>query len=236
MIGRGDHFPVFKVTETPATEPSARTPKAKGLNGAESFEKIFNRSSEVLNAIRSNPASKPQPSNFVVTIQDYFKTALPVRASAYAARKNLSPEPAEVKGNSFRPAAEMDPKIADAIQEMSAKYNVPAALVESVMGAESNFNPKAQSKAGAQGLMQLMPGTAKEMGVQNSFDVRENVEGGVRYLRKMMDLFGQDERLALAAYNAGPGAVKKYGGVPPYKETRNYVDKILTDYAAKKTV
>lgn len=114
----------------------------------------------------------------------------------------------------------------DIIAEMSAKYEVPEALIRSVIRAESSFNPNAVSSAGAQGLMQLMPETAKSLGVTDAFDPRQNIEGGTKYLRKNLDRFG-DIKLAVAAYNAGPGAVEKYGGVPPYEETQNYVKKVL---------
>ena len=93
--------------------------------------------------------------------------------------------------------------------------------------AESNFNSQAVSTAGAQGLMQLMPATAEELGVKNPFDIDQNVDGGTRYLRKMLDKFGGDIKMALAAYNAGPGTVERYQGNVPYRETKRYVNRVL---------
>lgn len=112
------------------------------------------------------------------------------------------------------------------IEHYADKYNLNASLVQAVIKAESNFDPYAVSKAGAQGLMQLMPGTAAEMSIKDVFDPGQNIAGGTQYLFKLLKLFGNDLDLALAAYNAGPGTVKKYGGIPPYKETQSYVTKV----------
>jgi soluble lytic murein transglycosylase-like protein len=105
-------------------------------------------------------------------------------------------------------------------------YSVDPALVRSIVEAESGFDPRATSPAGARGLMQLMPETARSLGVSDAYDPAQNLRGGVRYLRGLLDRFG-DVRLAIAAYNAGPAAVERFGGVPPYSETRAYVQRVL---------
>ena len=120
------------------------------------------------------------------------------------------------------------PNALDAIFESFAlKYGLQPNLLKSVAKIESNYNPQAISAAGAQGVMQLMPRTAAGLGVKNTLNAVENIEGGAKYLRQLLDHFDNNIQLALAAYNAGPGAVSKYGGIPPYKETQNYVKKVL---------
>lgn len=121
-------------------------------------------------------------------------------------------------------------EISDIISKISAKHGVNEKLVRALIRQESGFNPNAVSKVGAAGLMQLMPKTAAGLGVKDVKDPVQNVDGGVRYLKSMMKKYNGNIILALAAYNAGPGAVDKYGGVPPYKETQNYVKNILANY------
>lgn len=116
------------------------------------------------------------------------------------------------------------------IDKYATQNNLDPDFVKAVVKQESGFNPNAKSHCGAMGLMQLMPSTAQGLGVKNAFDAEQNIYGGTKYLKGLMDRFGNNKELALAAYNAGPNAVKKYNGVPPYKETQNYVKNVMASY------
>jgi soluble lytic murein transglycosylase-like protein len=118
------------------------------------------------------------------------------------------------------------------INAAASANGIDPALLKGLVSQESGFNPNARSGAGAVGLTQLMPGTAAALGVTNPLDPAQSLQGGAKYLREQLDRFGGDEKLALAAYNAGPGAVQKYGGVPPYAETQNYVTSVMSKAAA----
>ncbi len=144
------------------------------------------------------------------------------------------------KDTTPRPAAAPSPStfraqnIADVVGPASQKHLIDPALITSVIREESGFNPRAVSPKGAQGLMQLMPGTAAKLGVQNAFEPSANVEGGTRYLHELLEYYHWDLAKALAAYNAGPQRVAQYGGVPPYRETHAYVARIIRDFNRQK--
>jgi len=141
-----------------------------------------------------------------------------------SAQTSPSTAPASGAGTSTAFGAEID--------AAAASNGIDPALLKGLVSQESGFDPNARSGAGALGLTQLMPGTAAGLGVTNPLDPAQSLQGGAKYLRQQLDRFGGDEKLALAAYNAGPGAVQKYGGVPPYRETQNYVNSVLSKAAA----
>jgi soluble lytic murein transglycosylase-like protein len=146
-------------------------------------------------------------------------------AGALAAAQT-SPSAAPVSGTGDSSAFDAQ------INAAAASNEIDPALLKGLVSQESGFNPSARSGAGAVGLTQLMPGTASALGVTNPLDPAQSLQGGAKYLREQLDRFGGDETLALAAYNAGPGAVQKYGGVPPYAETQNYVTSVMGKAAA----
>lgn len=116
------------------------------------------------------------------------------------------------------------------IKNSSEKYGVDESLIHAVINAESGYTPDARSSAGAQGMMQLMPATAKGLGVENPHDPEQNIDGGTKYLRHMLDKYNGNIEIALAAYNAGPGNIEDYQGIPPFEETTNYIQNVIEDY------
>jgi soluble lytic murein transglycosylase-like protein len=181
---------------------------------------------------RSRYRRLPQPAD--AQLKNAVSNRFPARAALDVPQrpehKIKDKEPFETPFNKTRPqpvALSDQQIIKQNVQRAAAKYNLPPELITAVIRAESNFKVSAVSSAGAQGLMQLMPATAKELGVKNPFDIEQNIDGGTKYLRKMLDRFGGSVRKALAAYNAGPGTVTKYNGRVPYPETRQYVKRVL---------
>ena len=181
---------------------------------------------------KSSPAktiadSEPEATAHLKTVETAFEAAGIKPESEPAPKPVISSLPNEPSSQTrLAPISEND-ILERSIHKAAQKYNLPPALIKAVIKAESNFDANAVSSAGAQGLMQLMPATAEELGVKNSFDIEQNIDGGSHYLRKMLDQFGGNTKLALAAYNAGPGTVEKFKGNVPYTETRNYVKRVI---------
>lgn len=159
------------------------------------------------------PEQTPEAGSFAAMLQSQMASGSPSDGAAPNA-------PAMV------PPAQIDALVSENAQSQE----VDPALIKAIIANESGFNANATSNVGAQGLMQLMPGTAAGLGVTDAYDPAQNVAGGTKYIKGLLDRFNGDVRLAVAAYNAGPGAVEKYGGVPPYAETQNYVQNVLASY------
>ena len=173
---------------------------------------------------------KNRVNNDPNSFENILKTSNPVNIVKNPSVSSLNTTIQELGSTNSVTATSSKSQILDMITKISEKHGVDDKLVKALIRQESGFNPKATSKSGAMGLMQLMPATAKGLGVQDAYNPVQNVEGGVKYLKSMLNRYNGNIILALAAYNAGPGAVDKYSGVPPYAETQNYVKNILANY------
>lgn len=205
---------VNNLTNEPKNPLDALYPNNTQTNSP-SFEKVLQATTKSnFGTLLLNPQLKQVNANIInQTPQTSLNTALQEIISAQANTTTASKS-----------------QILNVVNQVAEKHGVDEKLVQALIKQESGFNPNAKSKAGAMGLMQLMPSTAKNLGVQDPYNVVQNVEGGVKYLKSMLNKYNGNVILALAAYNAGPGAVDKYDGVPPYKETQNYVRNILANY------
>lgn len=192
--------------------------KVAGQNSApqaieEDFKKILDTKAESFETIEKKVESKP-------VIQNIGEKAEEV--------EQLTKESVELKSKIDLKAQSAN--VDELIETFGEKYGIDSDFIKAIIKQESGFNPKATSKKGAMGLMQLMPKTAESLGVLDAYNPSQNIEGGVKYLKSLLDKYGDNKEMALAAYNAGPGAVKKYGGIPPYKETQNYINSIMGTY------
>ncbi len=211
---------------------------SQSLNLALARVNYIERSFAQLEGVALNPNSQ------VNTIESDFKKILDKKIEeTNTIEKVQTPEEkkevsAEIKAESKEPLelkSKIDLKaqsvnVDELIETFSEKYGVDSDFIKAIIKQESGFNAKATSKKGAMGLMQLMPKTAESLGVIDAYNPSQNIEGGVKYLKGLLEKFDNNQELALAAYNAGPNAVKKYGGIPPYKETQNYVKAIMGTY------
>jgi soluble lytic murein transglycosylase-like protein len=192
-----------------------------------SVEAVIARVNELQLMIGGSAATAPSPASTAFASQLASATSAP--AATTGATATASATPMAATGASELPA---DVPYGAEITAAAKKHGLDPALLAGLVKQESGFNPNAGSPAGARGLTQLMPGTAAGLGVTNVLDPVQSLEGGAKYLRQQLDAFGGDVTRALAAYNAGPGAVQRYGGVPPYAETQNYVRAVQANAAA----
>lgn len=197
---------------------------------ASALERIQQLEAMLSAAQAGNPDPSAAPAGFSQQLADASVSASSPAGVAGSVGAIQAPAGGGLAGDAAgATAAASGTQYQQMIGAAAAKYGLDPALLSGLIKQESGFDPNARSAAGAEGLTQLMPGTAAALGVSNPFDPAQSIDGGARYLREQLDSFGGDVSKALAAYNAGAGAVQQYGGVPPYPETQNYVQQVLAN-------
>ena len=200
-----------------------------GANNVQSFEKVLSSTTQAnFGSLLLNPQSMNVNGNIYSGTDDIDTSNLMNNRVLMNAINEVN----EARRDYSKTSSNITNKtqLLGMINQVAQRHGVDEKLVQALIKQESGFNPNATSKTGAMGLMQLMPSTAKSLGVKDPYNATQNVEGGVKYLKSMLNKYNGNVILALAAYNAGPGNVDKYSGVPPFKETQNYVKNILANY------
>lgn len=203
--------------------------QAKAMQRYSQLNNYVNNTNSAMNAQQAQLPAKDSVQSFDNVLQQTAQSRFGMLLKNRAQQVQATMFNPQAQGVNFTKHTSKS-EILGMIDELAQKYDVDPKLIRALVKQESGFNPSARSKAGALGLMQLMPSTAAGLGVTDPMDARQNLEGGVKYVKSLMNRFNGNIILALAAYNAGPNAVKKYDGVPPYRETQNYVRSILSNY------